>query len=748
MSFSSHRLGFRKLAAAMTGVGLPGERAPRLVIATVYCTTALLTVLIFFHLHALWGKDLRVPITSPRADYGSQALFAKTVMETGWCGTNARLGAPYTFECYDFPLAEGLTFTFFAAFGRFSNDVTLGINIFYILSYVLISTISLFVFRQFGLATLPSIPASLLYSFLPYHYLRAEYHLFLSAYYVLPLMVLLLAWIHAGECFIKASTRRGLPCHLTRKGVAALVICFLMGSGGIYYAAFALIFLLVTGIIVVLRTQRATSLIVPGLAGFLILSAVLINLAPNLWFFHVHGEDQAVAHRRPQAAEIFGLKITNLLLPIPNHRAPRLANLRSSYWSQTGPAGEYKEPLGLVIGAGFLILIVTLFSATAGGPSSLLGLFRSLNIAAVLVATVGGFGSLFNFLVFPEIRVYARIAVYIAFFSLGALLVVIRTIQVRFAPTTTKALLFNLGAAGIIFAGLWDLTPANSLFRPEIAPAYRSDRDFVSTIEATMPRGAMIFQLPYLFFPEHGPLNRMTDYEPATGYLYSNSLRWSYGAMNGRAVSDWQQHEANLPPPELLASLKLIGFQGLWIDTFGYKDGAAALSGQVRDLLQREPLRSANGRYLFYSLASYRPPDAAGLTAGEQMRQRDAALSLPLEAAFRQCSILETDGRINWRWCGKAGEIDISNDNPRTVRATLTMSLRTASPVASNFSLHGDFGTSDLRADVRGTEFVKTLEIPPGIHVLRIDSDAPRVDAPRDVRVMHFRIVNFQLKPQ
>ena len=159
------------------------------------------------------------------------------------------------------------------------------------------------------------------------------------------------------------------------------------------------------------------------------------------------------------------MKIAKLLLPITEHRLPAFAKLKSRYLADFNHGSDESDrtvALGLVMGFGFLVLIADLFCTGDRELLDLMPLFSRLNLAAVLVATLGGFGSLFNFLVFPEIRVYARISVYIAFFALAALLQVLKRYRVRWRGAWKKTLILNAAAAGIMFAGIWDLTPVMS----------------------------------------------------------------------------------------------------------------------------------------------------------------------------------------------------------------------------------------------------------------------------------------------
>ncbi len=53
---------------------------------------------------------------------------------------------------------------------------------------------------------------------------------------------------------------------------------------------------------------------------------------------------------------------------------------------------------------------------------------------------------------------------------------------------------------------------------------------FFSQAEQQLETGAMVYQLPYLDYPETGPF----DYKHFVGYLFTDTLKWSYGGVVGR----------------------------------------------------------------------------------------------------------------------------------------------------------------------------------------------------------------------
>ena len=80
----------------------------------------------------------------------------------------------------------------------------------------------------------------------------------------------------------------------------------------------------------------------------------------------------------------------------------------------------------------------------------------------------------------------------------------------------------------------------------ESADLYGSDHDFVQALEAKVTlsplatgTGAMIFQLPFVEFPESPTVNGVADADQLKLYLSSTTLRWSAGGIRGRPQSDW-----------------------------------------------------------------------------------------------------------------------------------------------------------------------------------------------------------------
>jgi phosphoglycerol transferase len=117
----------------------------------------------------------------------------------------------------------------------------------------------------------------------------------------------------------------------------------------------------------------------------------------------------------------------------------------------------------------------------------------------------------------------------------------------------------------------------------------------------------MIFQLPYLPYPEAGFVGHVEDYDPFRGYIHSTDLRWSYGAMRNRPQDKIDKDLAALPPVDMVPKLRALGFAGIWLDLYGYDlaQWPALVSAYSSATNDSTPLYSddADHRFFFFKIA-------------------------------------------------------------------------------------------------------------------------------------------------
>jgi phosphoglycerol transferase len=258
----------------------------------------------------------------------------------------------------------------------------------------------------------------------------------------------------------------------------------------------------------------------------------------------------------------------------------------------------------------------------------------------------------------------------------------------------------------------------------------------------------MIFQLPYIPFPEYPSVNQMKDYDHFRAYLHSKNLRWSYGAMKGREGDVWQKQISSAPLSELVLKLAFAGFNGIYIDRYGYVDKGAQIESEIAEKLGSNPVISGNGRLVFFNMTEFNKRLKERYAEPEWQLKQDLALH-PLNLSWRGgFSDLEVGPGKAWRWCSSEGELQIDNTSQLTRRVLIQMSFSSGHQEYSDLSISSLLFTEKLRINANPTPYSKTIDVPPGQHVVKFVCNAARVNAPLDPRNLVFKIEDFNFREQ
>ena len=368
-----------------------------------------------------------------------------------------------------------------------------------------------------------------------------------------------------------------------------------------------------------------------------------------------------------------------------------------------------------------------------------------MNVSAVLLATVGGFSALFALLISPQMRTYNRISVYISFFSILAVGILLESAFRSLTIKGTKHPFFKVLLALIFAIGMVDQTSG------KFVPAYDSnksdfgnDSEFVTDIQSEMAPGSMIFQLPYVPFPESKPVNEMRDYELFKGYLHSRNLGWSYGAMKGREGDLWLKDISARPTEEMLEIIGFAGFSGIYLDRLGFEDKAVTLESKLSELLGIAPIESRNGRLLFFNLTGFVARLRNSYSAEEWAVKHDLAihpLTLKWGGGFSE---LETGGEKSWRWCSAAGDLLINNPLQRDRKISVEMDLVSGHEHFASMRITTPGFTDTFPVSSQAKKYSKIVSVPPGEFSIAFYCDAEPMVAPKDERVLIFKITNFK----
>jgi phosphoglycerol transferase len=575
-----------------------------------YVGQTLVTAFILFAVYDLRHSDFRVPLYySIGGDLNGYMTGFKTLHETGWVHVNPRLGAPGVMDFYDFPAIAYLVVGTVKVLTAVCGGPHFAANLFLLLGFFLSGWSGLFVLRQFGICGAVASAGGLLFAFQPLHFFRSAIHPDLGFYPVIPLGILLCLWLCEEKPLFFVSGAGETAKRSPRRAVAALVILALAASSTIYYAWFMGFFLVVSGMIVWLRRPR---LALPGdalLCVLLFLGAVIFQAIPIVVHRMTHEVAPKALQRSPGSSQVFGLAVAELMLPTLGHRVPqlRVVEARQTIGHGLDPKApgigqrvllneKYYNALGVVGAVGFVILCLVPLAAETPwvARSKPISDLAKLNFAAILLGS--GFALLVE-IVFPLIRSYNRIAIYISFLSLFAIALIVEKLRPGDDSSFRSRMVFLAVVVTVTAAGLLDEIPG--VVTPDhhmAAEAFARDAEYVQKLEDMLEPEAMVFQLPYVPYPEGG------TYEPFKPYLHSKTLHWSFGASRGMKNDLWQKSVAGQPLSEMVAELKRAKFAGIHVDFDILKEIGPALRADLDRALGPPALSGNNGQWAFYPL--------------------------------------------------------------------------------------------------------------------------------------------------
>jgi phosphoglycerol transferase len=602
---------------------------------------------------------------------------------------------------------------------RFSTQAGLIENVFLLLSFPLTALAAYGAMRGLGVRRAAAVVPAILFALIPYHFARGPYgHLMLAEYSSVAVgLYLALAVMLDRPLFARrASGRRWLEWTSGRT-LATLALCAWVASGGIYYAAFSLFCLAVALVARLVAGGRARPTLVTVVTVTAAIGAVLlVNQWPVLSYQRENGTNALTGARTAAESEQNAFKLTQFLLPSPSHRIERLGQPAREYDVETTSRGEGPSWPGTLPLLGLALGLAALAARALRErrPEGLLGDAR-LSAAGVLaialgaLGTLGGGGAIIAWTLDPSIRAWNRMSILLGFLGvLGLAVLLERALRGRTRVVLAAAL------AAVLAVGFLDQTSPAQV--PDYAAArdeWSNDARFVAQIERDLGGTGEVYQLPYVAFPESPPTHKMLDYSLLKGYLHAGpELRWSYGAMRGRP-EDWQFWLSQQPFDVQVRAAAATGFDGIWVDTFGYPEPPVAL-GPLTRLSAGPPLVSGDGRLAFFDVRAA----AARIPEADRAAIRRATLD-PVQVTFGEgFSLPAGDATRGWRTVALSGTWNVAvQDRPRRVRVRAEIASATPGPVT--LSLDGR-EVARGRATRGGRPFAVTVTVPPGAHALTV----------------------------
>jgi len=572
-----------------------------------YIALAAITAFMIVFVLKLPMSRLDVPYTF-EGDGIDKVAQIRNVAETGWLFHNDRLGYPFGYDRLDFPRFDSLNYAIMGPIAAVTGQPGLAMNLYYIAGFFLIGFAGFHSFRHLGLKTEAAFVCALVYTFLPYHVTRGVGHLTNGAYFLVPLGMLALVWVARNEL-------DGTEPVVRRRRLIALIVALLLPLQTPYNGVFFAALCLVAGATAVAQRPRWRSALPAMALIFAVASAFIIELAPVLLHRKMVGEQTFSAARIPIEAETYSLHLNQLLLPPTGYRIAAVAQAKFGFDHAMDMDTPYTEVSNQYLGVFGVLGFAALFWALARAVSArrainpvlstnsetAVQIAALLAIAVLVLAMSSGACTLIAYWITSKIRAYNRILPFFAFpcllgggWALQALLQRVGALWPR------RALI-----AAITIVALFDVTvlPPFTAHAAAVA-AYDRDRDYFESVEKRLGEGATVFQLPVVWYPEYGPLNRMSDYEEFKPFLMTNSLRFSYGAAHGRTGYSWGKFVENQPPADMIARAHSMGFSAILIDGNAYADDQSlnALTSALTSALPQPPSVSPDRRWWLFPL--------------------------------------------------------------------------------------------------------------------------------------------------
>ena len=546
-------------------------------------------------------KDVTLPMDFT-GDNLLIATMARLLEQQAWLLDTPLLGLPGRLDFRVLPISDGAHLLVLKLFALLGMGPFTAVNVYFLAGFALVGATAAYALERTGLRGPPAIIGALLYALLPYHYWRGPMHLFLSLYYAVPIFVYLML-----GCLRLIDKREAAGWR-----TAVALSTFLAFFGG-YYAVFYC-YLLAFAVALEALTEGTWRPLVRG-ARLIAATAlgIVINVLPAMWF-KIHNPDPGKMIRPLQDTEVYGLKFTQMFLPLMQHRTGWLANLALHYNRQAPMVNENQSAsLGLVMGALFGVVMVATCLAVwrnrLNDEDPTWGRLRKLGLIGswgFLFATVGGLSSMIGFFVTPFIRSANRMSVYIAFFVLvmaGWLWQMWRG-----SPAATDGRKAVLGALGAVCAlvAMWDVADVDYFpKRAEVGALHQQDAAFFGRLQSQEGPQARVFQLPFVRFPEAGL--GLQDYYHFRPYLHMTGWQWSFGALTGSQAEAWNMQTAAMvgrDPKGFVQRLKQAGFTGVLLArSVPNRDAGFSESG-LTNALGSPALESSNREFAFFRLGN------------------------------------------------------------------------------------------------------------------------------------------------
>jgi len=459
--------------------------------------------------------------------------------------------------------------------------------------------------------------AALAFGLAPFIFAQSPFHITTEYVWHVPLFLPIWRWIAAEPGIVWGSRRFWF----------AVAVGFITGLQSPYWTnIFCQLTLLGAGAMYWRHRSWPAFRSALAVIGAAAVAFALMNL--DTWTYRLaEGPNPGALSREYKWMEIYGLKLVDLVIPPVTHHSNTFAAFATAHRigdpakgiPPASPLQDEGSYLGIVGLLALGWLVWTAVSDAVKGRANDLPLAAWQVLWIVICFTTGGLNAIlgaFGFTLFRTGQRYSLVILAIVLlYAAQRLTAWHKAGATRSGPGGTS--LGTLAAAAAICGLiLWDQVPRapSAETTATIARQVAADREFTEKMEAALPVGAMVFQVPVMEFPE-SPMPGVPSYDHFRPYLFSKHLRYSFGSMKGRERERWQpavqgkffegatlDREAGVirvNPANARAAvdeLKRLGFSAIYVNRNGFPDRGKGIEEALLELgYTKPPLRNATG---------------------------------------------------------------------------------------------------------------------------------------------------------
>ena len=675
------------------------------------------------------------------------------LLNSGWAGSdmlstyvNAEVWSGFSYAPtthFGFPL--GMNLNYFPGiditenvFAQIVTNITgqpfVGVNLLVIISFPLVAALMYLVIRMTGLRGPLAIALAVTASLLPFHWGRALGHTYLATLYSAAIGLALVLLIGSGqfERLRNLGTKRQ---KIIFNSVISLMVITIAWTG-VYFVAFTLLLGLAALIWRFAHRARLKELVIDAVPFIGVGVMAVVGFIPALLTLRADPPLLSLGERLPYESVTFAGNVAVALLPLPQSSLPMLGAYNNKIVEaiSAAPWGEGTAItnhgtwittlalavmlIGIVLRTRRAPLTPTADASKANGAPVTLAFITYLTVVVLLFFIPWGLNYLFAGTISAQIRGWNRLTpILLWLFLLGAAVVLQRT---RIA----RRMVYALPIAVIVLA----LTAIDSVlpFRAayagsaaEVGGITQAARDYATAVNTAIPEPCGILQLPYMGYPEFGPVRGIHDYDHFWTSLLNPNKSWSYGAVKNTDASVWASQLPEIPNPEQVEQLRLGGFCAIHFDTRGFiSEQLPPLEQYLTEHFGAPIATGFEGKWQLYAIAN------PILTTGDGI-QTGVPASLP---PFFNQPMITTDPitvaprgtHLDFTWWWTINPIATFTITPTTSMVpvtTVTGAIRSPAcgtrPVTVKLQSAGQEQVATLIAkDKKNTEFTLTLPTP------------------------------------